>query len=452
MLEMIILAAGKGKRMNSSLPKVLSRLAGQPLLQWVINASLAVDAERIHIVYGHQGEQLRQHFTDDHLHWVEQKEQLGTGHAVSQALQNITDDAKILVLYGDVPLISAATLKNLIAATPVQGVGILTAIFDDPKGYGRILRDDAGHITGIVEEKDSDDEQRAIKEINTGIMCSSAKNLKKWLAQIKPNNAQGEYYLTDIVALAVSENKSITSVNAAYKEEVLGVNDRVQLSNLERQYQRLQAEQLLKAGVTLIDPARIDIRGTVKTGQDVILDINVILEGQVELGDRVQIGPNCVLHDVKIADNVIVKANSVLEETVIAKDCVIGPFARIRPGTVLAQGVHIGNFVELKKADVGAESKIGHLTYIGDAVIGKQVNIGAGTITCNYDGVHKYQTTIKNGVFIGSGTQLVAPVTLGAGAYIGAGSTITEDAPADKLSLARARQVTIESWQKPDKK
>lgn len=452
MLEMIILAAGKGKRMNSALPKVLSRLAGQPLLQWVINASLAVDAEHIHIVYGHQGEQLRQHFTDDHLHWVEQKEQLGTGHAVSQALQHITDDAKVLVLYGDVPLISAATLKNLIAATPVQGVGILTAIFDDPKGYGRILRDDAGHITGIVEEKDSDDEQRAIKEINTGIMCSSAKNLKKWLAQIKPNNAQGEYYLTDIVALAVSENKIITSVNAAHKEEVLGVNDRVQLSNLERQYQRLQAEQLLKAGVTLIDPARIDIRGTVKTGQDVILDINVILEGQVELGDRVQIGPNCVLRDVKIADNVIVKANSVLEETVIAKDCVIGPFARLRPGTVLAQGVHIGNFVELKKADVGSGSKINHLTYIGDAVIGKQVNIGAGTITCNYDGVHKYQTTIKDSVFIGSGTQLIAPVTLGAGAYIGAGSTITEDAPADKLSLARARQVTIESWQKPDKK
>ncbi len=452
MLDIIILAAGKGKRMSSNLPKVLMQLAGTSLLKRIIDTSRAVGADHIHVIHGHCSDRLRAAITENHIDWVKQEEQLGTGHAVAQALPHVSQDAQVLILPGDVPLIQVDTLKKLIANLSSNGLSLLTAEFDNPTGYGRILRNDKGEIMGIVEERDASDLQRAIREVNTSIMCVPASFLKRWLHDLKRDNAQGEYYLTDIVAMAVAEKIPVESVKVTDIEEVLGVNDRKQLATLERCYQRKQANRLLQEGVTLMDPARIDVRGELIVAHDVVIDINVIFEGRVVLGEGCMIGPNCVLRDVILGKHVEVKANSILEESIIGDQCVIGPFARLRPGTELASEVHIGNFVELKKSKVDTGSKINHLSYIGDATIGTSVNIGAGTITCNYDGVHKHPTTIGSGAFIGSGTELVAPVSIGEGAYIGAGSTIDHDAPAGELTLARARQVTLLEWKNKKKK
>jgi len=448
-IQVVILAAGQGKRMYSSRPKVLQPLAGKPLLLHVVETALPFASHPI-VVCGHQAKVLQTALSHCPLHWVEQKEQLGTGHALLQALPQITEE-RILILYGDVPLISVETLKQLIESTPSSAVGLLTAMLSQPTGYGRILRDNKDRILGVVEEKEATPEQRAIQEINTGIYIVPTTYLKKWLPTLKNNNAQREYYLTDIISLAVQEGIPIHSRQPAMKEEILGVNDCVQLAELERFYQRQAAEKLMRQGVILADPARIDIRGEVEIGRDVRIDVNVIFEGKVVIGEGCIIGPQVVLRDAQLGARVEVKANSVIEGAHIADDGVIGPFARLRPGTVLEAAVHIGNFVEIKQSVVGAESKINHLSYIGDSEVGKQVNIGAGTITCNYDGANKYKTIIGDHVFIGSGTELVAPLTIGKGATIGAGSTITKEVPPEKLTLARAAQLTVEGWQRPEK-
>lgn len=451
-IQTVILAAGQGKRMHSQLPKVLHRLAGKPLLQHVITTALNVSALKPIIVYGHLGDQLPPAFSQYDLHWVLQKEQLGTGHALLQALSIIPEQSQVLVLYGDVPLITAQTLKNLINTTPHNAIGMLTAHLTDPYGYGRIKRDTQNRISHIVEEKDATEEERLIKEINPGIYLIPAHYLKKWLSLIENKNAQNEYYLTDIIPIARKENIAIHTEQPAFCEEIFGVNNRMQLAHLERFYQRQQAEKLMQKGATLYDPARLDIRGDVDVGRDVIIDVNVILEGSVMISDECSIGANTLLKDVKLGKRVTVKQNSLIEGADIADDCIIGPFARIRPGTTLEEEVHIGNFVEVKKSDIARGSKVNHLSYIGDSTIGKHVNIGAGTITCNYDGVNKHKTIIGDDAFIGSCTQLVAPITIGAGATIGAGSTITRDAPPHQLTLARVTQHTVLGWQRPKKK
>ncbi len=452
-IQIVILAAGLGKRMHSHLPKVLHHLAGKPLLEHVINTALSISPNTPPIVVnGHQGKQLTETLTHYKLRWVEQKEQLGTGHALLQALPMISEQSQVLILYGDVPLISADTLKKLIDATSLNSIGMLTAHLTNPTGYGRIKRDQHQHIIGIVEEKDATEEERNINEINPGIYFLPAAYLKKWLPLLKNTNAQGEYYLTDIIPLAVKENIAIHFVQPMENEEILGINDRIQLAHLERYYQRKQAEKLMRQGVTLCDPARLDIRGHVQIGRDVVIDVNVILEGEVVMGDECIIGANTFLRNAKLGKRVEVKANSMIDGADIAAECVIGPFARIRPDTVLAERVNIGNFVEIKKSEIEQGSKVNHLSYVGDSTVGKHVNIGAGTITCNYDGANKHQTIIGDDVFIGSNSQLVAPVTVGTGATIGAGSTITHDAPPHQLTLARAPQQTIDGWQRPQKK
>ena len=450
-LSIIILAAGKGRRMHSDQPKVLHTLAGRPLLQHVLDTARHLSQHSLHVVYGHGGEAVRAAIQTPGIHWVHQAEQLGTGHAVAQAMPAVPDDHQVLVLYGDVPLIRRETLGQLLQA-PGDGLALLTAQLPDPSGYGRIVRDHRGEVRCIVEEKDADHAVRQICEINTGILRAPASWLRHKLAQLRNHNAQGEYYLTDIIGMAVADGLSIHSFSPSDLYEVSGVNDHRQLAELEREYQRLQAEHWMSEGVSLRDPARFDLRGTLQVGRDVSIDIDVILEGQVKLGDRVRIGPFVQIRDVEIGDDVEILAHCVLDSAVIEAGCKIGPFARIRPETHLARDVHIGNFVEVKKSQVGSGSKINHLSYIGDAEIGSAVNIGAGTITCNYDGAYKHKTVIGDRVFVGSDTQLVAPVTVGDGATIGAGSTITCDVPPEQLTLSRSPQKTIQNWQRPVKK
>jgi bifunctional UDP-N-acetylglucosamine pyrophosphorylase/glucosamine-1-phosphate N-acetyltransferase len=452
-LAIIILAAGLGKRMHSDLPKVLHQLANKPLIHHVVDTALALQPDSIHIVYGHGGQQVRESLAHLPLNWVEQAQQLGTGHAVAQAMPQITDEAMVLILCGDVPLTRLDTLQRLCSPiTNPHSLGILTVELEQPQGYGRIVRNSQGQVARIVEEKEADDVVKKIKEVNAGILIVPASNLRRWLTLLNNNNAQGEYYLTDIVALAVQENLTIHTTCSTDIYEVMGVNDRLQLATLERYYQQQQADQLMQAGVTLIDPARLDIRGTVQTGRDVTIDINVILAGEVKLGNRVKIGPHTVIKDAQIADEVEIFSHCVIEDVIIGSGCRIGPFARLRPKTVLAEQVHIGNFVEIKKSIVAHHSKISHLSYVGDTEVGSEVNIGAGTITCNYDGADKHKTIIGDRAFIGSDTQLVAPVTVGADATIGAGSTITKDTPPATLTLSRSPQKTIMGWQRPQKK
>jgi len=451
-LSVVILAAGQGSRMRSKLPKVLHKLAHKPLLTHVIDTAEQLSAQDIHVVYGHGGEVVRDALSDRKVSWVKQEEQLGTGHAVAQAVPQLVDDHVVLVLYGDVPLTTSDTLQQLLAQVSTTSMGLLTAVLPNPHGYGRIVRNSDNVVQCITEEKDANEEIRKITEVNTGILAVQGGKLKEWLGRLKNNNAQGEYYLTDIIAMAVNDGIEVKTSQASAVEEVEGINNRTQLARIERYYQRQQAEQLMTAGVTLKDPARFDLRGTVKTGVDVIIDVNVIFEGDVVLGDNVEIGANCVITDTTIADGCVILPNSVIENAVLGRECTIGPFARIRPDTNLAANVKVGNFVEVKKAQVGEGSKINHLSYVGDSIVGKDVNIGAGTITCNYDGANKHLTEIGDGAFIGSDSQLVAPVKIGAGATIGAGSTITSDTPADTLTLTRSKQRSVESWTRPQKK
>ena len=451
-LEIIILAAGQGTRMRSTQPKVLHPIAGRPMLTHVIDTAHALQANRIHVVIGHGAEQVRETIDVAHgMEWPVQEQQLGTGHAVAQAMPKVDPDAMVLVLYGDVPLIRRETLQDLLNRADGQ-VGLLTVMFDNPKGYGRILRNSQNGVTAIVEERDASEAQRAICEVNSGILCAPAARLNEWLARLDNGNAQGEYYLTDIIAMAVADGVKVTGVCAQDPIEVSGINDRLQLATMERNYQQRQAEGLMREGLSLIDPARFDLRGELQHGSDVVVDANVIIEGKVVLGERVYIGPNCYLRDVEIGDDSVIAAMSHLDGACIGQRCQIGPFARIRPGTELAAEARVGNFVEVKKSRIGTGSKINHLSYIGDTEMGAGVNIGAGTITCNYDGANKHKTVIGDNAFIGSDTQLVAPVSVGAGATIGAGSTITSDAPAEALTLSRTKQRSLANWKRPEKK
>jgi bifunctional UDP-N-acetylglucosamine pyrophosphorylase/glucosamine-1-phosphate N-acetyltransferase len=427
-LSIVILAAGQGKRMKSDLPKVLQPLAGRPLLTHVIDCARSLGARAIHVVYGHGGEQVRALLATEGVSCVLQAEQLGTGHAVQQAMPDIADDDLVLVLYGDVPLIRRETLERLIAQAGEKSIAVLSVVLDDPGGYGRIVRDTAGNVVRIVEQKDGNRKELAIREVNTGLMAVPARHLRRWLGALRNDNAQGEYYLTDVVVAAVKEGLKVNAVIAPTVSEVLGINDKIQLAEVEAAHRREKANELMRAGVTVADPARLDVRGQVTVGADVYLDINVVLVGKVKLG-------NCVIDTASVGPK-----------------CRIGPFARLRPETTLQRDVHIGNFVEVKKTEIGAGSKANHLTYLGDAVVGEKVNVGAGTVTCNYDGANKSTTVIGDGAFIGSGTMLVAPVQVGPNATIGAGSTVSRDVPADKLTVARARQVTVEGWKRPVKK
>jgi len=450
-MSVVILAAGKGTRMYSDLPKVLHTLAGKPMVQHVIDAATGLGARHIHLVYGHGGDRLKAMLTEPSLNWVLQAEQLGTGHAMQQAAPAFADDEDILMLYGDVPLISQETLRRLRDAKPEGGIGLLTVELDNPSGYGRIVRENSA-IVGIVEQKDATPEQLKISEINTGILIANGGDLKRWLAQLTNNNAQGEYYITDIIALAHQEGRQINAVHPTRVSETDGVNNRLQLATLERAYQSEQAEKLLLAGVMLRDPARFDLRGTLSHGRDVEIDVNVIIEGDVRLGDRVKIGAGCIIKNSVIGDDCEISPYSVIEDANLAADCTVGPFARLRPGSELAQAAHVGNFVEMKKASLGKGSKAGHLSYLGDAEIGANVNIGAGTITCNYDGANKSKTLIGDNVFVGSDTQLVAPVSVAAGATIAAGTTVMKDVNEASLVYNRKEQNSKADWQRPAKK
>ncbi len=451
-LGVVILAAGQGTRMRSKLPKVLHPLAGRPLLDHAVQAAKRLSPERVVVVYGHGGEQVKAAFSDPDLIWVEQKEQLGTGHAVAQGLPELQGVDQILVLYGDVPLIRDRTLTSLTTACMYTDLALLTAAFENPIGYGRILRDANGRIERIVEHRDASPEELEIKEINTGIMIARRESMQDWVERLDNSNSQGEFYLTDVVGLAVADGVGVQSSQPEDLDEVAGVNDRAQLAHLERRFQEWQSELLMRKGLGLRDPKRFDLRGNIEFGQDVNIELNVLLEGQIELGSDITIGNNTVLRNCKIGDGVVIRENCVLENAVIGANCSIGPFARIRPETELAANAHIGNFVEIKKSQVGSGSKISHLSYIGDSSIGAAVNVGAGTITCNYDGVNKHRTLIGDGAFIGSNSQLVAPVKVGVGATIGAGSTITGKTPDDTLTLSRAKQVSIKGWKRPVKK
>ncbi|QIM63205.1 UDP-N-acetylglucosamine diphosphorylase/glucosamine-1-phosphate N-acetyltransferase [Pasteurellaceae bacterium Orientalotternb1] len=450
-LSVVILAAGKGTRMYSDLPKVLHNIAGKPMVKHVIDTAKQLEAENIHLIYGHGGELLQSRLKDEPVNWVLQAEQLGTGHAMQQAAPFFADDENILMLYGDAPLITKETLEKLIAAKPDNGIGLLTVVLDNPTGYGRIIREN-GSVVGIVEQKDANPDQLKIQEINTGVMVASGASFKKWLAQLDNNNAQGEYYITDVIAMANRDGFKVQAIQATDLMEVEGANNRLQLAALERYFQRKQAEKLLLAGVTIIDPNRFDLRGTVSHGKDVEIDVNVVLEGEVKLGDRIKIGAGSVLKNCVIADDVDIKPYSVIEDTVIGEAAKIGPFSRLRPGTELAAETHIGNFVEIKNAQIAKGSKVNHLSYVGDAEIGEKCNIGAGVITCNYDGANKFKTVIGNDVFVGSDSQLVAPVTIADGSTIGAGSTVTKDVAANELVITRVPQRHIAGWQRPVKK
>jgi bifunctional UDP-N-acetylglucosamine pyrophosphorylase/glucosamine-1-phosphate N-acetyltransferase len=451
-LAVVILAAGQGKRMKSPLPKVLQPLAGQPLLRHVVSRARQLEPASLHVVYGHGGERVRSVIDDADLNWALQAEQLGTGHAVMQAMPQVPDDALVLVLYGDVPLIEPRTLRQLIEAAGPRSMSLLTVILQDPQGYGRIVRNARGAIQKIVEQKDASRAQLRIREGNSGIMAVPAKLLRRWLGKLSNKNAQREYYLTDVIAMAVKEKFRVVPLVAPGLAEVLGVNDKVQLAELETLHRAARARELMLAGATLADPMRIDVRGEVSVGSDVFIDANVLLEGKVTLGDNVRVGPNVVLRDVSVGAGTVIHSNCVLEQGELGRNNSFGPFARLRPDSKTGNDVHIGNFVELKKTRIGDGSKANHLSYLGDALIGKGVNVGAGTITCNYDGANKWQTTIEDGAFIGSGNMLVAPLRIGRDATTGAGSTLTKDAPDGQLTLARGKQLTLEGWKRPLKK
>jgi len=451
-VDIVILAAGQGTRMNSSLPKVLHPIAGKPMLQHVLDAASAFGEVEINVVIGHGAQQVRETINAEHLHWVLQEQQLGTGHAVKQALPNLRENAAVLVLYGDVPLVNVSTLKQLMMHVDENSMALLTVEMENPSGYGRIIRSAGGDVKEIVEHKDADETQRRIREVNTGIMAVHQSRLAAWLKELSNNNAQKEYYLTDIVGFASRDGVTVNALVSDSVAEVLGVNDRYQQAQLERIYQQRTARQLMARGVTLLDPDRFDCRGQVSAGRDVTIDINVVFEGKVVLGDAVTIEANCFIKNATLGNNVRVKSNSVIDGAVLADDCDVGPFARLRPGTVLKAGAKIGNFVETKKATIGADSKVSHLSYIGDAVIGDDCNIGAGTITCNYDGVNKHQTILGDHVFIGSNTALVAPITVDEGATVGAGSVVTSNVQKNQLAVARGKQRNIDNWQRPEKK
>ena len=452
-IKTIILAAGQGTRMRSSKPKVLHKIADRALLHHVYDTSSQLENNSTVIIYGHGGELVKNELQALEASWVEQKQQLGTGHAVQQAESYINDKDKVLILYGDVPLLKKSTIDSLLENVSKTSIGLLTVELENPTGYGRIVRDNKGSVLKIVEEKDTNKEEKLITEGNTGIIATPGDLLKQWLSKLENSNAQKEFYLTDIIEMAVKDGIDVKTNHPQTQDEVLGVNDRSQLAHLERVYQLEQAEKLMLHGVTLRDPSRIDVRGNFdKLGEDIEVDINVIFEGTNSIGSNVKIGANCSLKNAVIADNVVILANCIIEDAVVGESCRIGPFARLRPQAELANEVHIGNFVEIKKSTVATGSKINHLSYIGDAAIGSKVNIGAGTITCNYDGVNKFKTVIEDGAFIGSDTQLIAPVTVGKGATIGAGSTITKDTPEQKLTLSRPKQMTISNWQRPVKK
>lgn len=451
-IKTIILAAGQGTRMRSSLPKVLHALAKKPLLQHVYETSLCLPDNEVFIIYGHGGETVKESLSHLQATWIEQREQLGTGHAVQQAIDFVQDGDTVLVLYGDVPLIKVQTLEKLLKKVSITSLALLTVNLDNPTGYGRIVRDKDHAVIKIVEQKDANESELQITEGNTGILACKGSQLKGWLSKLSNNNAQNEYYLTDIIEMAVDDGLTIETSQAGSQDEVLGVNNRAQLAHLERVYQMEQAQILMEKGVTLRDPARLDVRGTfAELGQDIDIDVNVIFEGVNAVGSNVKIGPNCLIKSAKIGDGVEILANSVIEDAAIGSNSRIGPFARLRPQTELADHVHIGNFVEIKKSSVATGSKINHLSYVGDSEVGSKVNIGAGTITCNYDGVNKFKTVIEDGAFIGSDTQLVAPVTVGKNATIGAGSTITSNTPAEQLTLSRAKQMSVPSWKRPTK-
>ena len=448
--NVIILAAGKGTRMRSTLPKVLQPLAGRPLLGHVIETAKKLNAANIITIYGHGGNLVQQAFAQENVEWVEQAEQLGTGHAVKVTLPVLPTDGVSLILSGDVPCITEATLKKLLQASAETGIGIVTLTVDDATGYGRIVRKN-GEIQAIVEHKDANDEQRKIKEFNTGIYCVNNAKLHEWLPKLSNENAQGEYYLTDIIAMAIADGLSVASVEPELAFEVEGVNDRVQLATLEREFQNNQAKKLMQQGVHLIDPARFDLRGHLSVGQDVRIDINVIIEGDCEFGDHVEIGAGCVIKNSKIAAGTKVQPYSIFDHAIVGADAQIGPFSRLRPGAKLADEVHIGNFVEVKNSSIGLGSKANHFTYLGDAEVGAGSNIGAGTITCNYDGANKFKTIIGDAAFIGSNSSLVAPVNIGNGATVGAGSVITRDVAENSLAFERSKQVAKENYQRPEK-
>ncbi len=438
--------------MRSELPKVLQPLAGRPLLEHVLDTSETLRPEQIIVVYGHGGEQVREHFADRQLSWVEQAPQLGTGHAVQQAMPSVDAAHTVIVMSGDVPLVRPETVRSLASAAGDQNLAVLTVDADQPAGYGRIVRGGAGEVLAIVEERDATDDQRKLKEINTGLLACPARLLGPWLETLKAENAQGEYYLTDVAASAAADGVRVNAVSAESETEVMGINDKLQLAQAERAYQARIANELMLNGVTLVDPQRIDVRGQLECDTDVFIDMNVLLEGNVKLGHAVTIGPNCVIRDSTIADGTTIHANSLLDSAVVGKNCSVGPYARLRPGAEMAEESRVGNFVEVKKSTIGKGSKVNHLSYIGDSEIGADVNVGAGTITCNYDGANKQRTIIGDNAFIGSGVELVAPVEIGVGATIGAGSTVSKDAPANKLTIERARQTTVPNWQRPVKK
>ncbi|WP_374259449.1 bifunctional UDP-N-acetylglucosamine diphosphorylase/glucosamine-1-phosphate N-acetyltransferase GlmU [Zoogloea sp.] len=449
-MEVIVLAAGQGKRMRSVLPKVLQPLAAKPMLGHVLDTARALEARRIVVVYGHGGEVVREALDAPDLAWARQDPPQGTGHAVQQAMPLVEDGDIALILYGDVPLIGVPTLQRLMAAASDRQLALLTVNMDDPTGYGRIIRE-AGKVTCIVEEKDATPEQRQVQEVNTGILAAPVTRLRSWLANLKNDNAQGEYYLTDIIAMAVAEGLEVVTTQPDAFEETLGVNNKTQLAELERIHQRNIARGLTDAGVTVIDPARLDVRGTLTCGRDVEIDVNCVFEGKVELADGVRVGANCVIRNATIGAGTRIAPFSLIEDTTMGPVCVIGPYARTRPGTVLGEDVHLGNFVEVKNSVIANHSKANHLAYVGDADIGQRVNVGAGTITCNYDGANKFRTVIEDDVFIGSDTQLVAPVRVGKGATLGAGTTLSKDAPAGELTVSRAKQVSIPGWKRPVK-
>ena len=451
-LQVVVLAAGQGKRMYSALPKVLHPLAGKPLLSHVLDAARALKPARLCVVVGHGADTVRSRIPDSDVRWALQERQLGTGHAVLQALPSLSAEGTVLVLYGDVPLIAVPTLEALVRAAEAGGVALLTQLIDEPKGYGRIVRDASGRVLRIVEEKDASAEERAIREVNTGILAMPRTRLEKWLAQLGNRNAQGEYYLTDVIAAAVGDGVPVEVRHPAAAHESLGVNSKTDLAALERLFQMSEAKRLLEAGVSLADPARIDVRGRLSCGRDVAIDVNCIFEGEVTLGDNVSVGANCILRDVSVGAGSEIKPFTLVEETAIGSNARIGPYARIRPGTVLEDEVHVGNFVEVKASRVGHGSKANHLTYIGDTTIGRDCNIGAGTITCNYDGANKHRTVIEDDVHIGSDVQLIAPVTVGRGATVAAGATIVDDVPPGGLTLTLKKQVSKPDWQRPRKK
>lgn len=452
-LEIVILAAGKGKRMYSNLPKVSHQLAGVALIERVLLTAFQLKPKATHVIYGNGGNRLPEQFAHYPVtSWIKQEQQLGTGHALLQALPHLSSKAQVLVLLGDVPLIATETLQLLCKKTTPLGLGLVVAKFRDPSGLGRILRDSKQEIISIVEEKDATSEQLTINEIFSGILLVPQQKLMQWLPKLSNQNSQGEYYLTEIVSQATATGCDISSVVIDNEYEVRGVNDQTQLSELERHYQAQQAEKLLKQGVALLDPNRFDLRGNLQCGQDVVFDVNIIIEGTVVIGDQTYIGPNCFIRNATIGKHVTIKANCVLEDVVIEDDCVIGPFARLRPGVKLARQVKIGNFVEIKQSTIAKGSKINHLSYVGDAIVGSNVNIGAGTITCNYDGYTKHRTIIKDNVMIGSDTQLIAPVTVGAGATIGAGTTVRKNVAAGELAINNTEQVSVPNWQPEGKK